>query len=193
MRRHCRGFTLLELMIVIVLIGVLLGMVSLATGANPVRQARQEADAMVRMIHQLRERAVLDGQEYGLRLSVDGYRAMRLDGRGWEPVAALYRWPENLRLRLEQDGYSVSLGADEGPPQLLMLSSDETSAFTLTFATRDSDLVEPVQRWHRRGRDRWLAGDSWRAWAGSPCWKSWWPWRSSRPWRRPYCPPANTW
>lgn len=138
MRRHCRGFTLLELMIVIVLIGVLLGMVSFATGPSPVRQARQEADALVRMIHQLRERAVLAGQEHGLRLSVDGYRAMRLESRGWEPVTALYRWPENLRLRLEQDGHPVRLGADEGPPQLLMLSSDETSAFTLTFATREA-------------------------------------------------------
>ncbi|HCS42966.1 MAG TPA: type II secretion system protein GspH [Pseudomonas sp.] len=138
MRSHCRGFTLLELMIVIVLIGVLLGMVSFATGPNPMRQARQEADGIVRMIHQLRERAVLAGQEHGLRLSADGYRAMRLDVRGWEPVTALSPWPENLRLRLEQDGHPVSLGADEGPPQLLMLSSDETSAFTLTFASQDA-------------------------------------------------------
>ncbi|VVN45227.1 hypothetical protein PS862_00407 [Pseudomonas fluorescens] len=141
MRCHCRGFTLLELMIVIVLIGVLLGMVSFATGPNPKRQARQEADGIVRMIHQLRERAVLAGQEHGLRLSVDGYRAMRLDVRGWEPVTALYRWPGDLRPRLEQEGHPVSLGADEGPPQLLMLSSDETSAFTLTFASQGTSWL----------------------------------------------------
>ena len=65
---------------------------------------------------------------------------MRLEIRGWEPVAAFYRWPETLRLHLEQDGYSLILGADEGPPQLLMLSSDETSAFTLTFATATNRL-----------------------------------------------------
>jgi general secretion pathway protein H len=137
MPRRCRGFTLLELMIVIVLIGVLVGMVSFATGVHPARQARQEADALAGVIRQLRERAVLESQEHGVRLSVGGYRAMRLGIRGWEPVTALYRWPDNLRLRLKQDGYSVSLGADEGPPQLLMLSSDETSPFTLTFETRD--------------------------------------------------------
>jgi general secretion pathway protein H len=34
---------------------------------------------------------------------------------------------------LKEDGYSIDLGADEGLPQLLMLSNDETSAFTLTF------------------------------------------------------------
>ncbi|MHC8316579.1 type II secretion system minor pseudopilin GspH [Pseudomonas sp. LB3P31] len=138
MPHRSAGFTLLELMIVIVLIGILLGMVSLAMGQNPARQARQEAGNIVSLIHQLRERAVLEGQEYGLRLSADGYRGMRLDAQGWESTTVFYPWPENLRLHLELDGAITSLGADEGPPQLLMLSSDETSAFTLTFMTADT-------------------------------------------------------
>lgn len=124
-------------MIVIVLIGVLVGMVSLATGVNPAQIARQEANALAGVVRQLREKAVLEGREYGLRLSVEGYRAMRLDERGWEPLAAFTRWPESLRLSLEQEGYSMRLGADTGPPQILLYSSDETSSFTLTFAGQD--------------------------------------------------------
>ena len=135
MRHHCRGFTLLELMVVIVLIGVLLGMVSFATGPNPARLARHEADSVAQIIQQLRERAVLEGQAYGLRLSAGGYQPMKLEGRDWEPLAALHRWSENLRPRLELDGYFVTLGGDDGPPQLMMLDSDETSAFTLTFSS----------------------------------------------------------
>lgn len=130
---RCRGFTLLELMIVLIMVGVLLGMVSLASGGSPVRQVRQEAEAMVQVIHQLRQRAVFEGQEYGLRLSADGYRVMRLGVRRWEPVKELRTWPLSVRLRLQQDGYRVDLDADEGPPQLMLLSNDETSAFTLTF------------------------------------------------------------
>jgi general secretion pathway protein H len=120
------------MMIVLVVVGVLLGMVSLAGGGNLARQVKQEAEAMVQVIHQLRERAV-EGQEYGLRLSAAGYRVMHLGVRGWEPVKALTDWPLNVRVRLQQDGYGAGLGADEGPPQLLLLSNDETSAFTLTF------------------------------------------------------------
>ncbi|MNN04798.1 hypothetical protein D3C81_1175330 [compost metagenome] len=78
---------------------------------------------------------MLDGQEYGVRLSVDGFRVMRLGDRGWESVAALSRWPDGVQPRLERDGYTLSLGADGGAPQLLMLSSDETSAFTLRFVS----------------------------------------------------------
>lgn len=132
---------MLELMIVIVLIGVLLGMVSLATGPNPARQARQDAQAIAGLVQQLRERAVLEGEEYGLRLSDAGYRAMRLGAQGWQPLAALQAWPVNVQLHLEQDGHALILGVDEGPAQLLMLSSDETSAFTLTFSIPDRTLL----------------------------------------------------
>ena len=124
-------------MIVMVVVGVLLGMVSLAGGGSLARQVKQDAEAMVQVIHQLRERAVFEGQEYGLRLSADGYRVMHLGVRGWEPVRARTEWPLNVRVRLQQDGYGVGLDADEGPPQLLLLSNDETSAFALTFESGD--------------------------------------------------------
>lgn len=137
MRRACRGFTLLELMIVVALIGVLLGMVSFATGPNPARQARQQAEAIVRLIEQLRDRAVLDGQEFGLRLSREGYRALRLDAQGWRPLSVLEPWAEEVHPQLQLDGYPVQLGADQGPAQLLMLSSDEISAFNLTLASEE--------------------------------------------------------
>lgn len=87
-------------MIVIVLIGVLVGMVSLASGVNPVQQSRQEARTLAGVIRQLREQAVLEGREYGVRLSVEGYRSMRFEGHGWEPLQAFYRWPDGLRLSL---------------------------------------------------------------------------------------------
>lgn len=128
-------------MIVMVLIGVLLGMVSFATGPNPARQAWQDAHGMASLVRQLRERAVLDGVEYGIRLSDGGYRPMRLAASGWEPMAAFHTWPVNVQLQLEQDGHPLILGRDEGPPQLLMLSSDETSAFTLTFSIPDRTLL----------------------------------------------------
>lgn len=131
MGRHCRGFTLLELMVVIVLIGTLLGMVSLASGPSPARQARQQAEDFVRLVQQLRERAVLDAQEYGVQVQPHGYQALRLEARGWTAVAALQRLPENLTLGLEQEGHVLTLDDAPDAPQLLILSSDEISPFRL--------------------------------------------------------------
>jgi len=131
MGRHSRGFTLLELMVVIVLIGVVMGMVSLALGPSPAREARQQARDFVRVVQQLRERAVLDGLEYGVRIQPRGYQALRLESLGWTAVSALQRMPESLTLGLEQDGHVLTLDDAQGPPQLLMLSSDEISPFRL--------------------------------------------------------------
>ncbi|WP_339503713.1 type II secretion system minor pseudopilin GspH [Pseudomonas sp. RL_105y_Pfl2_101] len=152
MGRHCQGFTLLELMVVIVLIGILAGMVSFATGSSPMREARQQAQDFVRVVQQLRERAVLDGQEYGVRVQPSSYQALRLEVQSWKAVSASHRLPEGLTLGLEQEGHVLMLDDAQGPPQLLMLSSDEISPFRLlikvagqTISRVSSDgLAEPL-------------------------------------------------
>jgi len=148
---RCRGFTLLELMIVIVLMGVLAGMVSLAIGPSPAREARQQAQDFIRTVQALRERAVLDAREYGVRLQSRGYQALRFEAEGWTALASMQRLPDDMTLGLELDGHEVALDDGPGAPQLLMLSSDETSPFRLsikvagqTFIRVSSDgLAEP--------------------------------------------------
>lgn len=142
MGRECRGFTLLELMIVIVLIGMLAGMVSLASGPSPARQARQQAEDFIRVVQQLRERAVLDAREYGLRLQSRAYQAVRLEARGWTAVTSLHWLPENLTLGLEQDGQILPLDDVRDTPQLLMLSSDEISPFRLFIKVTGQTLLQ---------------------------------------------------
>ena len=64
MPRRCRGFTLLELMVVIALMGIVLGAVGLTAGNTPGRQARQEAGQVVQLIQHLREQAVIEGRAH---------------------------------------------------------------------------------------------------------------------------------
>ncbi|AXP06632.1 type II secretion system protein GspH [Pseudomonas fluorescens] len=141
---HSRGFTLLELMVVIVLIGVVMGMVSLALGPSPAREARQQAQDFIRVVQQLRERAVLDGLEYGVRVQPRGYQALRLESLGWTAVLASHRLPESLTFGLEQDGHVLALDDAQGPPQLLMLSSDEISPFRLFVKVAGQTISQVV-------------------------------------------------
>ncbi|QHF42636.1 type II secretion system protein GspH [Pseudomonas sp. S35] len=132
MPRHSRGFTLLELMVVIALMGIVLGAVGLTTGNTPGRQARQEAGEVVKLIEHLREQAVIEGREYGVRVRRDGYQVYRLDPQGWQQTGAAQRLAEGMQFHLEQEGRRLSL--ESVAPQLLMLSSDEVSAFVWSFA-----------------------------------------------------------
>lgn len=142
MPRQSRGFTLLELMVVIALIGIVLGAVSLATGSSPARQARQEAGLMLQLIQQLREQAVIEGREYGLRVQPHAYQVFRLEPQGWQPAGALHQIVQGVHMHLEQEGLRVSL--DRLAPQVLALSSDEVSAFVLSFTLAEQVLTRIV-------------------------------------------------
>lgn len=146
-RRQARGFTLLELLVVILLIALTAGLVGLVNPDSGPRQARQEAQRLLGLLQLLRQEAVLGYQDFGLRIEPDGYEVLRLDDRGrW--VAArdfrTHRLPETLRLRLEVPEAGPALGASgnrNGLPQLLLLSSDETSAYTLWIDYRQQALL----------------------------------------------------
>lgn len=140
MRRAAAGFTLIELMVVMVLIGVLVSMVHISLGDNNSRNARQEADVLLGLIHGLREKAVLEGHEYGLRLEPGAYQLMRFEGEQWQAVEPWVSLPVGLVLALTLDGQDQPLIAGSVTPQLLWLSSDENTAFEL-------HLDSPPQRW----------------------------------------------
>lgn len=104
MRRAAAGFTLIEMMVVIVLIGVLASMVHINLGDSNARQARQEADVLLSLMHGLREKAVLEGQEYGLRLEPGAYQLMGFADEQWQVLEPKVKLPEGLVLGLTLEG-----------------------------------------------------------------------------------------
>ncbi|MFJ5298115.1 type II secretion system minor pseudopilin GspH [Pseudomonas sp. NPDC088368] len=134
MLRRSRGFTLLEVLIVMVLIGVLLALVVPVLSASSTQRARQHGHELLALLHELRERSVAEGREYGLHFDAQGYRTMVWREGNWQSLRA-YPLPDGLQFRLVLEGQALPFSARTHAPQLLIMSSDEISAFSLHYET----------------------------------------------------------
>ncbi|KAF0866289.1 prepilin-type N-terminal cleavage/methylation domain-containing protein [Pseudomonas sp. LD120] len=146
-RRHARGFTLLELLVVILLIALTAGLVGLVNTDSGPRQARHEAQRLQELLQLLRQEALLRYRDYGLRIEPERYWVVHLDAQGhWvtDHEFRAHRLPDHLRLRLEVPEAGPILGTRSRRndlPQLLVLSSDETSAYTVWIEYRNRALL----------------------------------------------------
>ena len=81
-RQSALGFTLIELLIVIVIVSVLAGLtvISIAPG-SPQRTLKREAQRLEATLLTAAESALLDGLEYGLRVTGKAYQIVKFDPR----------------------------------------------------------------------------------------------------------------
>jgi len=142
-----RGFTLLELMVVLVIIGVLLTFVGLSTGGDSrAEQMQREATRLIALIDMASEQAVLRSEQLAIRFGDEDYEFMLLQSGKW---AALQddgplrgrELPKGMELRLElEENPPPGLQAEDAEaPQVFLLSSGEMTPFTLTFSAPESE------------------------------------------------------
>ncbi|WP_060509884.1 type II secretion system minor pseudopilin GspH [Pseudomonas sp. NBRC 111124] len=138
--RRTKGFTLLEMMLVLLLAGVVLGMAGLQLGRDPQRLASQEAGFLLQLVEHARQQAVLEGQEMGVQFDARGYQLMKASGTSW--VAAGQRRDTGLDLRLSIDGFPVTLAGPGNTAQLVFSRNDEHTPFSLSFHEGGVDLAQ---------------------------------------------------
>jgi general secretion pathway protein H len=161
------GFTLLEVLVVIVIIGIIVSAATLGIGVlGRDREAEDQSRRFWAVLQQAREEAELQSLDVGVYVARSGYEFLRYDRRRskWTPIAgdelyAARELPEGLRLRLWLDSREVVLkptlaereeqDEDEEdddaedprpPPQIMLLSSGDIMPFDLQVE-RDSQAA----------------------------------------------------
>lgn len=162
-----RGFTLFELLIALVLIGLVTSMAVLGIRTeSPGERQQREAQRLLARMDLAREEAVMRAQSLGLRLEDGGYRFVQQVGEQWQPLQGRaltpHELPDGLRLQADIEGRDIVLGgsgdddAEEARdrPQIFFLAGGEViPTFQLTLISADTMTEYRVHP----GARRWLA------------------------------------
>jgi general secretion pathway protein H len=147
-----RGFSLIELLVVLVIIGVVLGAVTLAVGGSGEREVEDAAKRAQARVQLACERALLGGYDIGFSLVGEAMRFGYLTPQGWQPFAPgqgeeLRERPlgPGLTLELRRDGVVIA-DAGDAAPQLVCHASGELTPFELQVARDDV-----ARRWQVSG------------------------------------------
>jgi general secretion pathway protein H len=140
--RRERGFTLIELMVVMVIIGVTLGLVTLNAMPSQQQSLQQEAQRIALLLQLARDEAIVRNQQIAFEAGQESYRFLVRNERQWDPVE------RDDMLRERQFKRSpVSLLLEPAPslpgPTLRIVFGREPvdKPFVLTMASGDSSVA----------------------------------------------------
>lgn len=151
-----QGFTLIEVLLVVLLIGIVSGIVLLAASPNDSsRLIASETDRLAEALTLAADEAVSENQQLGLMVDEKSYRFLTFDDqtRQWlasdNPLFAPYELPPNISLHVLKDDASKTLVVttqnqkkqekESLNPQVVLLSSGETSSVILELSAQDGD------------------------------------------------------
>jgi general secretion pathway protein H len=150
--RKARGFTLLELMIVVFVIGlVTAGVIISYSGERRDEQLEREAERLDALFDYVREQAELQTRDYGFRISTQGYSFVVFDvlANQWRPAEeddALRErpFPAGIETEVVVEGRRVVLetkkkDVEDYMPQVMIFSNGDISSFEVILQ-RDRDV-----------------------------------------------------
>jgi general secretion pathway protein H len=158
-RRRAGGFTLLELMVVVLIIGLLAAAMVLSVSITGQDQPlEKESDRAAALVRYVREKAEVETREFGLYLGVHEYEFLTFDPRKqiWRSVdedeaLRLRELPAGLKLTLVVEGREVVLKSPDPRqteeqrkeeaktrvPHVIIYSNGDLTPFELTLERDD--------------------------------------------------------
>lgn len=142
------GFTLIEIVVVMLVLSIILGMVSVRLTRDQSDILRDEAQRLALVLQNAQQQAILEGRYYAFAASADGYQFLSLnkDGRLVPIRADELLGPRKLPAPMTLDPDRPAADATKRPDPLLFDPSGEFPAFTMILSI--GDLT-----WYVQGRD----------------------------------------
>lgn len=144
------GFTLIEIMVVLLIIGVILGVAipALNTGSEEDR-LNKETLRLSALIDLASQESILNARAIGIRTEEQQYQffVLDLDNEKWkvldDKILSEHKLPEDIELELFLEGFNAPEPIDteeqQTVPQIMVLPSGEFTPFTINFRSRNTE------------------------------------------------------
>ncbi len=135
MSRLSDGFTLIELMVVIVIISVILSFAMLSIGDGGIsRKLEIETQRFSSLVQLASEESIMQAKEMGLAFEKNAYHFYVLHGDKWQSAQNdIFRprtMPPGIEIDISLEGIPIE---ENEKPQLFILSSGELTPFEVIF------------------------------------------------------------
>lgn len=144
-----RGFTLIEILVVLLIVGITLGFAMLAFGDfGNKRRITSSAEHFVNYVKLVQQEATLESATLGISFNQTSYQVLRFKtGKGWQAMSAkgIFRsqnFPKDTLVRIE----TAIKGTKT--PQIIINASGDMTPFKLHIGSNRQDTIIQVNGEH---------------------------------------------
>ncbi len=136
------GFTLLELLVVLVIAGILLGLVTLNAMPGERQALQSEAQRVALLLQLARDEAIVRNRPIAFEAEPDRYRFLIRDGNQWQPLTQddMLREREFKRAPIALS-ISPAAAAEANPMRIVFGREPVDKPFVLTFTLGDASVA----------------------------------------------------
>ena len=136
------GFTLLEIMVVVIIVALLMSAVVPMVSRNADDLLQEQADRFIALVKLAQDESILQSRQLGLQITKESYSFLQQEGDVWTAFAeGPFRQrslPSGASASLYLESVDVSLsdnmtGDKKSQPQVFILSSGEMTPFSYEF------------------------------------------------------------
>jgi len=141
-----QGFTLIEIMVVVIIVSILVGAVSLTFPRSTDDLLKEDAERFSEILYLAQDEAILQSRDLAIAIDKSGYSFLSRNDKSWTAFSEEPFAPRKLSAKaeseLELEGTPIKLVTKaKTKPQIVIYSSGEITPFVYSFGYKNGSQV----------------------------------------------------